>query len=118
MPFVTLAQLEGFVPNALFDELSEEGKFEKFESQSAMIISSETGIDNPASAEDAPEWAAIPTAWLITFLGKHLLTGVSDEYEKSIVANYREAYAYLKKHTTVATALAPDRVFEMGGLFR
>lgn len=109
MPFISTSRIQYLIPKALRDYFSANPSiFTDLEAQTAIIITEETGIESPADVADAPEWVTVPAAQIITYLSRNLLTARSDDHDRQIERDYREAMRFLstKKSTDGVTGSA------------
>lgn len=116
--FVSLEQIKNLIPPVIHTYLSEEDNFDQVEALCADKITELTGHANPAIIEDAPKWAVIPSAWIITYLSRNVLSGASEDFTKSITRDYENALADLKTYANQGEKTEFGAVFEMEGLFR
>lgn len=111
MPFVTRQEATLL---ALGDQLADmifgsgDDVFNALEKSAAQIVTSETGVEAPANAADAPEWAKLPCALIIYSIGMERVERKDDQRADSD-ALYDRAIGILQKHKVSHSSHQPSR---------
>lgn len=124
MSFIGNAEvIKPFISPATYNALVEiviEGEFntffDLFVSQSDKIIRDITGVDIPDDFTEAPEWALLPSAYIIEKLAIRQLSNLSKDFIDTVEANYQAALKDLSQRdgaddTTIGTPASTGIVY-------
>lgn len=119
MAFITQAELENLnLPSLVRSFIgTDAGAFAAAEAAAAEIIVAETGVENPADANNAPAWSKLPAAWLIFQIIVTRNTAVGKEYVDLASRLYDRALAQLARHKTKRVSTTSPTTGEIDGLY-
>lgn len=119
MPFFLLSEIKPLIPESLWQKLQESSsaRFAIIEPLVNEIIINEAQLEEPDDIADSPQWVRTPAAWLTTYLGDHLITGRTKEYQDKVESDYRRAVDMLKSRRPVKSASSTSGIGTIGGLY-
>lgn len=114
--FCTLDQIKLFISSASYNALNEDGVFSAIRAESDKIIRDITGLDIPTDVSNTPEWAILPSAYIIEKLVIRQLSNISKEFMDTVEANYQSALKDLSQRdgsddTTIGTPASTGIVY-------
>jgi hypothetical protein len=95
---INLIEIKDLIPNALFNALSEENKFESPKKQALELIRDTIAIEIIDSRPTELDYLITPFAWIVEYLSGDLISGVSTDYENRRNKKYSEAFKILELH--------------------